>query len=530
MPIFILQSEVWNVGYNYQEKKIMGIDLLPAVHTGVDLWNGIVNAFNTASSITTKQNLEGEQLAYQTELQEKQIVAQLQTEYMGTESQIKLQQDHQQLQLGLQKYNQGFQRELKTWCFAHQKELQEKQRVAQLEMEYMRTISQIKLPQNHQQFQLNNQEFPQKLEIARQEFEAKIVEYQWQENPQIQEFIKAVDIHIAKSHQEFQLWLFQKQKQLQIELSQYNRETQFLNATYQREVALEIKELDNWPLKIYPSQIIQSHQGRYPIPVQIILAPLEIEYDRFEHLNKTSNSGFLKVEKRLSQDLRNFLEKYYSLENEQRPTELIDRAWDSNRFAGGSAVKAIFSRLKSEPILLIESEVDGDLINIQVAYWSGGQEIFPFYKTIISHLNYPKIVYEFAIQRALNWERNVKQKLLAQGRSETEINQEYGGDNLLNLQIYRKSEQDKLAGIEFERHYKTNREDFDKFSALLGVYHNIIAALFTDIHYLIHTNLSPKLPELLPELETEFSVDKNLANDLFKMVVESYIGSLKAME
>ncbi len=178
----------------------------------------------------------------------------------------------------------------------------------------------------------------------------------------------------------------------------------------------------------------------------------------------------------------------------------------------------------------MESEVDGDLINIQVAYWSGGQEIDPFYKTIISYLHYPKIIYEFAIQRALLWETNVKQKLLAQGRSEPEIDREYGGDNLLNLQIYRKSEKDKLAGIYFERHYKTNSEYFGKFSALLGAYHNIIAALFTDIHYLITTNLSPQLPELLPELETEFSVDKRLADDLFQMVVESYIGSLKAME
>ncbi|NET42237.1 tetratricopeptide repeat protein [Okeania sp. SIO2B3] len=170
------------------------------------------------------------------------------------------------------------------------------------------------------------------------------------------------------------------------------------------------------------------------------------------------------------------------------------------------------------------------MINIQVAYWSGGQEIYPFYKTIISHLHYPKILYEFAIQRALYWQTNIKQKLLAQGRSEQQINQEYGGDNLLNLQIYRKSEQDKLAGIDFERHYKTNSKDFGKLSALLGAYHNIIVALFTDIHYLIHTNLSPKLPELLPELETEFSIDRRLADHLFQMVVESYIGSLRAME
>ncbi len=458
----------------------MVLHLLPAVIGGsVMAWNGMVNALNDASGRTIQKNLEGQRLAHQKELQEKQIVAQLKIEYMRTMSQIKLQQNNQEFQLYLQQ---------------------------------------------------NNQQFQQKLEIASQEFQAKIVEYQCQENQKLQEFITVVDMQIAKSNLEFQAWLFQQQKQVQIELAQYNRESQFMIAGYQREAALEIKELEDWPIKIFPWHILEYHQGRNPIPVQIILAPPEIDFDRFEHQNTTSISGFPKVEKRLYQYLKNFLQKHYPLENQQRPTELIDHTWDSNRFAGGSAVKTIFSRLKSEPILLIESEVDGDLINIQVAYWSGGQEISPFYKTIISHLHYPKILYEFAIQRALDWDTNVRQKLLAQGRSEQEINQEYGGDNLLNLQIYRKFEQDKLAGIEFERHYKTNSEDFGKFSALLGAYYNIIVALFADIHYLINTNLSPKLPELLPELKTEFSIDRRLADDLFKMVVESYIGSLRAME
>ncbi|GFZ91426.1 SUMF1/EgtB/PvdO family nonheme iron enzyme [Okeania sp. KiyG1] len=513
----------------------MAIPLLPfAVSAGPSLWHSCVNAFNCASGRNMQKDLERQRLAHQKEsqerqivhqkeLQEKQRVAQLEIEYMRTMSQIKLQQNNQQFQLDLQqnnqafqagieyqrlaaqaksqRNNQAFQRELETQRFAHQKELQEKQISAQFD-----------------------------LETYRQEFQAKIVEYQCQENRKLQEFIKAVDMQIAKSNQEFQAWLFQQQKQLQIELAQYNRETQFLNAAYQREVSLEIKELDNWPLKIYPWQILEYHQGRNPIPVQIVLAPPEIDYDHFEHLNKTSTSAFPKVEKRLSQHLRNFLEKYYPLENERRPTELIDRAWDSNRFAGGSAVKAIFSRLKSEPILLIESEVDGDLINIQVAYWSGGQAISPFYKTMIRHLHYPKILYEFAIQRALHWETDVKQKLLAKGKTEQEINQICSGDNPLNLNIYRKNQELAADGIEIECHYKTNSEDFGKLSALLGAYHNIIAALFTDIHYLIHTNLSPKLPELLPELETEFSVDRRLADDLFQMVVESYIGSLRAME
>ena len=174
----------------------MAVPLLPFVTTtGAAVWNSCVNAFNLAFGRTMPKNLEGQELAHQKELQEKQIVAQLQNEYICTTSQIKLQQ--------------------------------------------------------------NNQQFQQKLEIARQEFQGKIVEYQCQENRKLQEFIKAVDMQIAKSNQEFQTWLFQQQKQLQIELAQYNRETQYLNAVYQRETTLEIKELDNWPIKNYSWQILQ---------------------------------------------------------------------------------------------------------------------------------------------------------------------------------------------------------------------------------------------------------------------------------
>ncbi|WP_287276357.1 MULTISPECIES: hypothetical protein [unclassified Okeania] len=99
------------------------------------------------------------------------------------------------------------------------------------------------------------------------------------------------------------------------------------------------------------------------------------------------------------------------------------------------------------------------MINIQVAYWSGGQEIYPFYKTIIRNLHYPTILYEFAIQRALHWETNVKQKLLAKGKTEQEINQKFGGDNFSNLSNYRENEELQGVGIEIKRGYKTNSED-----------------------------------------------------------------------
>ncbi len=75
---------------------VFPLPLLPfAISTGVSVWNNCVNAFNGVSGRTMPKNLEGQRLAHQKELQEKQKVAQLQNEYIRTMSQIKLQQNNQ---------------------------------------------------------------------------------------------------------------------------------------------------------------------------------------------------------------------------------------------------------------------------------------------------------------------------------------------------------------------------------------------------------------------------------------------------
>ncbi|MCL2924079.1 MAG: SUMF1/EgtB/PvdO family nonheme iron enzyme [Trichodesmium sp. MAG_R04] len=446
----------------------MSLYLPPLVSTiGISILNELIDAFNSISGITIQKELEGQRLAYQKELQEKQIIAQLETEYI-------------------------------------------------------RYLYQIKLQENNQEFQMN-------LEDKHQEFKTKIFEYQCKNNQKLQEFIQVADMQITRSKQEFKTWLFQQEKQLQIELCKLNLEAQYFNTLCQRETAVQMKELDNWPLKNSALQILQSNQGCNPIPIQIILVPPQINFHRFEHLDKRPNSTFSNVEENISQYLKSFLEKYYPLENKERPTKLISNTWKSNYFAGYSAVTTIFNHLKSEPTLLIESTVNGEFINIQVAYWSGGQEIFPFYKTIVFKLNYPITLHEFAIKRALNWENNIKRKLLAKGKKEQEINQRFGEGNVDNLSTYKEYKELQEEGIEIKTSYKISNEDFDNFLGLLGIYHKIISGLFTDLHYLICTNLSPKLPKLFLELEKEFLIEQNLANDLFTMVIENYIDTLRTM-
>ncbi|MCL2934727.1 MAG: hypothetical protein MGG11_21510, partial [Trichodesmium sp. MAG_R03] len=77
----------------------MHFNLLPYLTPILEpVFNGLVKSFNDASGRTMQQNLEGQRLAHQKELQEKQITAQFEIEYMRTMSQIKLQQNNQEFQ------------------------------------------------------------------------------------------------------------------------------------------------------------------------------------------------------------------------------------------------------------------------------------------------------------------------------------------------------------------------------------------------------------------------------------------------
>ncbi len=353
-----------------------------------------------------------------------------------------------------------------------QSEHETKRRETQLEMEYLRM--------NHQA----------NLESTRQAFQKKVVEYQCENSLRVQQFVKTVDLMLAKNQQEFQAWQAEQQRKLQQELATYNRETQLAVAAYQRETTKGMAEfnkiLDNWPLRVYPSEIIGFPSQEKAVPLRIIIAPPEIDYDRFGIANK----DFPKLEKRLAQGVRGFVENYYPLNSQERPTEFLGGAWDSNRFHSEASIKRLFTMLKSEPTLILESEVDGEYINLRLAYWSGGQDLYG-YKTVISKLGHLEMVKAFAKARML------------EGKTETEL--------------------PKNAKIEH------NAKDFEKFCDFLVACHQLLAGLFADVHYLIHYNRPLQLPSLLPEVMKSFP-DHQAVNEIIQWIVNGYRDAFKVLK
>ncbi|MDZ8050466.1 MAG: WD40 repeat domain-containing protein [Aulosira sp. ZfuVER01] len=290
-----------------------------------------------------------------------------------------------------------------------------------------------------------------------------------------------------------------QEKRLQHQLAVYQHQTLLEITQKERETALKLPEvhkiLESWPLRLYPSQILESYSNYGRTPLKIFIAPPQLEYDRFAKKNEV----IPEIELMLAEGLREFINKHYSLHNSVRPTEFLAGAWDSKRFHSESSIKALFSMLKTEPILILESEHDGDYLNFRIAYWGLGQSNY-YYKTI-SRLPYKKILEDSAKSRALEWQK-IRDELLLLGEDLDEINT-IGRDNVRNLAILEKAEKWQNQGIDINKlslEYEINHQDFERLCQVLINCHRLIASWVADIYHLIHHDVPPLLPELLMSL------------------------------
>ncbi len=290
---------------------------------------------------------------------------------------------------------------------------------------------------------------------------------------------------------------YERKKQLQMQLAVYQRQTQLEVAAQTREMTLKLPEVnrifDSWPLRLYPSQLLTGSEYRERTPLKIFLAPPQINFDSFAD----KNPDICDVELMLAEGLRDFFNRHYSLHHPLRPTEFLAGAWCSKRFHSESSIKALFGMLKSEPTLILESEVDGDYLNFRIGYWGLGQENY-YYKTI-SRIAYREIIYDSAKERALEWKK-VRDHLLALGEPLAEINQ-MGGDNVGNLATLEKCEKWYSQGIDVSKlslKYQVNRQDYEKLAQVLINCHCLVASWVADLYHLIHHDVPPLLPELLP--------------------------------
>jgi WD40 repeat protein len=309
---------------------------------------------------------------------------------------------------------------------------------------------------------------------------------------------------------------FEQQKALQQQLAIYQRETQLQIANVQRKTTLNLPEINKiyeyWPLRIYPSQILESHSSSQLIPLKIFLASPQLPDSLVSNIGNR-NTNF---ELRLAENLRTFLNENYSLHSPIRPTEFLAGAWENKRFNGESSIKALFGMLKSEPTLILESEIDGDCLNFRIAYWGLSQDNY-CYQTL-AKFPYQQILEESAKNRALKW-KETREKLLALGGTLDEVNQ-LGRDNVFNLTLLEKEEKWQAKGIDTKQlclDYQINSEDLEQLCQLLSTCCCLVTSWIADVYHLISGDLPPLLPALLPNL-----TQKSLDSQLIDAIVSGY--------
>lgn len=482
-------------------------------------FGGLIFARNTDKSTKTSKEIALHQSDTQKTLEIQRQQTQLKLAYLNIEAQAQLEKRRQEFQSDSQEKQHQLQRDLTHLNIEAQAQLakrrqdfelglQERQHQFQERMEYLRFGQQVTL------------------EKARQEFQVRLNALQFEQQKEIQTFVQNVQLAINQKNLDFQRWRFEQEAILQQQLAEYNRQTQLTVARYQRETALKLPEanklFENWPLRIVPAQILNSHHDESVIPLRIIISPPVVDFDKFEHTEKQT---FPKIEKRLAEGLRQLLNQHYPLQSTVRPTELLDGAWDSGRFHGGASIKGLFSLLQSEPTLVLESEVDGDYLNFRLAYWGVGQTTYQ-YDSLISKLPYRDILFASAKQRAQQWRIEVRDKLVAKGMSLKDINERYdhtqshGAYNATNLAIFEEEEEFAQLGISVSRPYRSEPKDWDALCQILEIYHCVVTGVMADLHHLIHNHTALLLPSLLPQLLKNWTL---LSNDsLIRWVVTSY--------
>jgi WD40 repeat protein len=378
--------------------------------------------------------------------------------------------------------------------------------------------------------QSENQQFQAKQLEKSQNFQAEIAKLSQEKAKELQEFIqRAEDARLQKTL-DFQQWRLEQEKALQLQILELNQQFKRELVTYQRQTSLKVveeqKRLENSPVWLVAADILNSLPETEIMPLRVFFAPPKVQFERFANAANATQS-FPEIELTVAEGLRQFFRNYST---QGRSLDFLAGAWVSKTFHSEASIKALFGVLKSEPTLVLESEVDGDYLNFRIAYWGLNWSKYR-YDPIISRLPYRDILYEAAKTRARKWQET-RTKLINAGVSSEEVDKLYGADNAKNLLILQLEERFKQAGIDsgdLELDYSVNKKDFEELCQFLIIYHCLFAGLVADEYFLFQYNLTPLLPQLLPEL-TQNVPDTEAVEEMIEAVVLYYQNVYQALE
>lgn len=376
------------------------------------------------------------------------------------------------------------------------------------------------------ELQYNQLKFSVLQQRENQDFQRELAELNHEKAKEIEAFRAKVSHAINQKNLDFQKWRFEQEKKIQYDILQLQQDFQRELSRLQHENAVELMRerlrSDKSPIANLPFDLLENSFAHGVMPLKLFLAPPFLDHD--PSTGKPLTSGY---ETYLAEEIEQFLHQGY-LVSHHHPVQLVDRAWESKKWGGSSALQALHGQLKSIPVLVLESDINlGDLLNFKLGYWSAGDVSYTK-ATILSGQSYSDLLYSIAKNRALEWEKT-RQKLQEIGKDEAFI-KEKGGLNEENLQILYKELAEKA---EFEEHgldltvkkdYKLSNLDYRAFYQYLAVWHCLVIGLYADILFLGNSwENTPLLPSLIPYLLEKYKNHPLLTPEFWQEGIASIV-------
>lgn len=404
--------------------------------------------------------------------------------------------------------------------------------------------TQMRLEDRRQEMQLAQMKFQYVSQRQRQEHEAEQGEisrefqaeqnqitrdFQAQESKlsreyqmRLTEYVQQCEMKRFQTRLEYEKFLTEERRRMEIEMQERSQEFSvfmaFLQGKLNREAESVRWVMNNHPWRLHPETILGYYEkfqvGGRRVPPAIVISPPDVDFERYPN---APTSGLPKMSKSIEEGLRTFLSKHYDDSDTARPTMFYGGIWDTKEMVAETAATHLHSLLGSIPVIILESEVEGDLLNFRFFSWGMNQENYSS-QPILSQFSHKEFVFDVQRNDALAWKAQ-REALLSNGLEPHEI-AEIGGDREFNLKQLEKEEKYKAAGATVSIPYKPTKEGVQTLIKILKVMHCLIAGLVVDAYYFTHYNVPFKMPEVLSELVAD--LPSNEAQPLIDLTVSYY--------
>jgi len=322
---------------------------------------------------------------------------------------------------------------------------------------------------------------------------------------------------------ELQKFCIAEQRQLQLDLKQLDSllAREIAQANRETAIAAIVKQqnLQNSPILVTAENIIANINPEDTPILRVFLSPPVLTHDPAK-----PTQNFPVSEEFLSNYLRNFLDKYIS---DGRPVQFMGGYWRSNVFREEAAAENLFAGLRVIPTLILDSSATPDDFYLRFGFWHINFKKYR-YQTPINQLPWVEVLYDFAKQRAVNWQGK-RQAYIDSGEPVADFDSRYGEEtvqgyqqNLRISEIERGALEEGEDLSEIHRPYHLHKNDYNDLAEFIGILHAVFAGLIVDEYCLMFLppdeRKTPLLPQFLPEMLAKMPAEEQ------QIVIEIAVG------